>query len=192
MAELRIITSTTRPGRKSPVIASWIAEKARGYVPFNVEILDLAKIDLPMMNEPNHPRLRKYQHVHTQKWSQMVDTSDAFIFIIAEYNHGFTAPLKNAIDYLSQEWAYKPVGLVSYGGVAGGTRSVHMLKEILTALKMVPLSEGVSIPFIQNFINEDDEFVANEIIDQSADVMLTELLRWTDTLQSMRENEMVE
>lgn len=192
MAELRIITSTTRPGRKSPVIASWIAEKARGYVPFNVEILDLAKIDLPMMNEPNHPRLRKYQHVHTQKWSQMVDTSDAFIFIIAEYNHGFTAPLKNAIDYLSQEWAYKPVGLVSYGGVAGGTRSVHMLKEILTALKMVPLSEGVSIPFIQNFINEDDEFVANEIIDQSADVMLTELLRWTDTLQSMREQEMVE
>jgi len=192
MAELRIITSTTRPGRKSPVIASWIAEKARGYVPFNVEILDLAKIDLPMMNEPNHPRLRKYQHEHTKKWSQMVDTSDAFIFIIAEYNHGFTAPLKNAIDYLSQEWAYKPVGLVSYGGVAGGTRSVHMLKEILTALKMVPLSEGVSIPFIQNFINEDDEFVANEIIDQSADVMLTELLRWTDTLQSMRENEMVE
>jgi len=192
MAELRIITSTTRPGRKSPVIASWIAEKARGYVPFNVEILDLAKIDLPMMNEPNHPRLRKYQHEHTKKWSQMVDTSDAFIFIIAEYNHGFTAPLKNAIDYLSQEWAYKPVGLVSYGGVAGGTRSVHMLKEILTALKMVPLSEGVSIPFIQNFINEDDEFVANEIIDQSADVMLTELLRWTDTLQSMREQEMVE
>jgi len=192
MAELRIITSTTRPGRKSPVIASWIAEKAKGYVPFNVEILDLAKIDLPMMNEPNHPRLRKYQHEHTKKWSQMVDTSDAFIFIIAEYNHGFTAPLKNAIDYLSQEWAYKPVGLVSYGGVAGGTRSVHMLKEILTALKMVPLSEGVSIPFIQNFINEDDEFVANEIIDQSADVMLTELLRWTDTLQSMREQEMVE
>lgn len=191
MYRIKIIISTTRPGRKGPAIASWIAEKAKQRPAFDVEILDLAEINLPMMNESHHPRLKKYQHDHTKEWSEMVDSADAFIFVLAEYNHGITAPLKNAIDYLSQEWAYKPVGLVSYGGVAGGTRAVHMIKEIITTLKMVPLSEGVLIPFFQQYLNEDGDFVPSDITEESADIMLSELIRWTEALQPMREKETV-
>lgn len=189
MDRLKIITSTTRPGRKSEVVASWVADKVKQSMDFDVEILDLAKIDLPMMNEANHPKLRKYEHDHTKKWSELIDSADAFIFVMAEYNHGLTAPLKNAIDYLSHEWAYKPVGLVSYGGISGGTRAVHMIKETITQLKMVPLAEGVIIPFIQQYIDEDGKFVPSEIINESADLMLNELSRWSEALKMLRVEE---
>ncbi len=103
-----------------------------------------------------------------------------------EYNYGFTAPLKNAIDYLHAEWAYKPVGLVSYGGVAAGTRAAQMIKQVVTTLKMMPLLEAVSIPFVAQFLNDDGEIVPNEVMDGSADLMLRELLRWSDALKPLR------
>ncbi|GAB4044570.1 NADPH-dependent FMN reductase [Spirosoma jeollabukense] len=131
MFTLKIISATTRPGRKGPLVAAWITAVAKKYPDFEVELLDLGEINLPMMDEPLHPRLRKYQHEHTRKWSATIDEADAFVIVTAEYNFGMPAPLKNALDYLFQEWAYKPVGIVSYGGVSGGTRGVQMLKQVL-------------------------------------------------------------
>ena len=87
---------------------------------FEIDFADLAEVNLPFMDEPNHPRFHRYTHQHTLDWSARVEAADAFVFVMPEYNYGFTAPLKNAIDYLHAEWAYKPVGLVSYGGVAAG------------------------------------------------------------------------
>src|SRR3954467_897411 len=115
MLKLKIISATTRPGRKGPLVAAWITAIAKKYPDFEVELLDLGEINLPMMDEPLHPRLRKYQHEHTRKWSATIDDADAFVIVTAEYNFGMPAPLKNALDYLFQEWAYKPVGIVSYG-----------------------------------------------------------------------------
>jgi NAD(P)H-dependent FMN reductase len=114
MYKLKIIIASTRPGRKGPAIASWIFDKAKEHKDFDIELLDLAVINLPMMDEPEHPRFKKYHHEHTKKWSATIDEADAFIFVMPEYNYGYTAPLKNAIDYLSHEWGYKPVGFVSY------------------------------------------------------------------------------
>ena len=65
-----------------------------------------------------------------------MEAADAFVFVTPEYNHGYPASLKNAIDYLNQEWRYKPVGFVSYGGVAAGTRSVEQLQQVVTAVKL--------------------------------------------------------
>ena len=73
---------------------------------------------------------------HTHEWSEQVDAADAFVFVTPEYNHGYPASLKNAIDYLHHEWRYKPVGFVSYGGVAAGTRSVEQLQQVVTAVKL--------------------------------------------------------
>src|SRR5579864_3115325 len=124
------------------------------------------------MDEPNHPRLRQYTKQHTKDWSARVEAADAFVFVMPEYNFAFTAPLKNALDYLHHEWHYKPVGLVSYGGVAAGTRAAQMLKQVLTALKMCPLTEAVSIPFFPQFIDEDGALQPNEVMEQSAATML--------------------
>src|SRR3954454_25328428 len=108
MHSLKVITSTVRPGRKGPILARWITEVAKQQGSFNVEPLDLAEINLPMMNEPHHPVMRKYQHDHTKKWGAKIDEADAFIFVTAEFDFNYPAPLRNAIEYLFHEWTYKP------------------------------------------------------------------------------------
>jgi NAD(P)H-dependent FMN reductase len=143
------------------------------------------------MDEPKHPRLRQYVHQHTRDWSAKVDAADAFVFVMPEYNHGITAPLKNAIDYLHQEWQYKPVGFVSYGGVAAGTRAVQMTKQVVTALKMTPVVEAVSIPFVQQFIDAFGQVQSNEVMEQGSDAMLSELHRLALALRPLRERGLV-
>jgi len=187
MHKLKIITSTTRPGRKGISIAHWLLEFAGQHPGFEVELLDLAEINLPLMNEPNHPRLKKYEYEHTKAWSAKIDEADAFVFVTAEYNHSYPAPLKNAIDYLAQEWAYKPLGFVSYGGVAGGNRAVVALKTVVTTLKMMPLPEAVHLPFFDKYIDPTTrEFKADEGVIRAANGMLKELERWAGALQPLR------
>ena len=138
------------------------------------------------MNEPNHPRLKNYQFEHTKKWSEAIDNADAFIIVLSEYNFGFPAPIKNALDYLFNEWKYKAAGIVSYGGVSGGLRSTQMLKQVLTALSMMPLAESVAIPFFSKYINEEETFKPDGIVVKSVQALLSELHRWTESLKPMR------
>lgn len=186
MYKLKIITTTTRPGRKGPILAAWIADIAKQYPDYQTEVIDLGELKLPLMDEPEHPRFRKYQHEHTKKWSATIDGADAFIFITAEYNYSMTAPVKNAIDYLFHEWADKPAAFVSYGGASGGTRAVQMLKQVLTTLKVVPVTEAVVLPFFAKMINDEGGFESNDGIDQSAHVMMKELLRWALLLRAKK------
>lgn len=186
MPTLQIIIASTRPGRVGLPVARWFEARARTNGGFDVEVVDLAEIDLPFVDEPNHPRLRQYTHQHTKDWSARVDAADAFVFVMPEYNYGFNAPLKNAIDFLHQEWSYKPVGLVSYGGVAAGTRAAQMIKQVVTTLKMTPLSEAVSIPFVASFIDDDGQVQANETMESAADSMLAELARVEAALRPLR------
>ncbi len=98
--------------------------------------------------------MRHYQHDHTKKWSKIVDEADGFIIVTPEYNHGYSAGLNNAIDYLYKEWTGKPVSFVSYGGVSGGLRAVEQLRQVVIELRMQPLREQVSIPFVRGAVRE--------------------------------------
>ena len=187
MPRLTIIIGSTRPGRAGLPIAEWFGDRARSHPGFDVAVVDLAELNLPLLDEPNHPRLRQYLYEHTRRWSAIVDASDAFVFVTPEYNNGYPAALKNAIDYLCQEWSDKPVGFVSYGGVSAGTRSVQQLKQVVTTLKMFPVLEAVSIPFHPQFIGEDGRVQANEIMEQAADSMLDELVRLEQALRPLRD-----
>lgn len=185
--KLKVIVASTRPGRVGKAVGDWIARDAEQHGGFDeVELVDLAEVNLPFMNEPNHPRMRKYTHQHTRDWSAAIDEADAFVFVMPEYNYGYNAELKNAIDYLVHEWAYKPVGLVSYGGVAAGTRAAQMIKQVVTALKMTPLSEAVSIPFVQQFLTDDKVIEPNDIMTSSAKAMLDEMVRVAQALRPLR------
>lgn len=188
MYNLKIITSTVRPGRKGSIVASWITGLAKQREIFNVELLDLGDINLPMMDEPNHPSLKKYQHEHSKKWSAKIDEADAFIFVTAEYDYNYPAPLRNALEYLFQEWGYKAAGIVSYGGVSAGTRAANSLKADLSTFRIVPLQETVHFPFFNQNINDENEFVANETSHKAADTMLKQLVRWTKGLKTIRED----
>jgi len=186
MIQLKLITASTREGRKGPIISAWLLELLKQYQDIEVEHLDLKVVNLPFMDEPHHPRLAKYTHEHTKRWSRKIAAADAFIFVTPEYNYGFPATLKNAIDYLFQEWQYKPVGLVSYGGIAAGTRCIQLLKPVLSALKMVAVTESVTIPFFTKYINEDERFVSDESLDRAAYAMMAEIIKWHGALGKIR------
>lgn len=189
MTKLEIIIASTRPNRVGLPVGRWVEEQALAHGGFDeVELVDLAEVNLPFMNEPHHPRLRQYTHQHTKDWSAKINEADALVFVMPEYNYGYNAELKNAIDYLNSEWHYKPVGLVSYGGVAAGTRAAQMIKQVITTLKMTPLPEAVSIPFVQQFLDEDRKLVPNDTMLVASTAMFDEMVRVTGSLSSLRES----
>ncbi|TQS46534.1 NADPH-dependent FMN reductase [Cryptosporangium phraense] len=187
MSRLQIIVASTRPGRVGLPVGQWVETAAAKHGGFDeVDLVDLAELDLPLMDEPNHPRLSKYTKDHTKEWAARVGAADAFVFVLAEYNHSYTAAVKNAVDYLHNEWQYKPAGLVSYGGVSAGLRSAQAFKPVLQSLKVVTLVEAVTIPFVQQFLDDDGVFVPNELIETSGNAMLDELGRWSEALKALR------
>jgi len=183
LPHLQIVLASTRPGRVGERFARWFEGEARAHGGFDVELVDLAAVDLPFLDEPKHPKMRQYLHEHTRAWSATVSRADAFVLVAPEYNHGYSAVLKNAIDFLHHEWADKAVGFVSYGGVAAGTRMVQALKPVLVGLRMVPVVEAVNIPFQQQFHTDDGGVAPNEVMVRSAHAMLDELLRTTKLLR---------
>jgi len=188
MPLLQIITVATRQGRKGPGVATWFEQVARAHGGFDLEVVDLGTLALPLFDEPEHPRMRTYTHAHTKAWSAMVERADAFVFIAPEYNHHAAPSLINAIDYLVQEWAYKPAGFVSYGGISGGLRAVQSIKPMLSGLKVVPIVEAVTIPMFTAHIDETGAFAGNDKLVAAARTMLDEIVRWESALRVLRAN----
>lgn len=142
-----IVVGSVRPGRIGLPIAQWVRERVEAETDWEVDFVDLAELALPFMDEPNHPMKREYTKPHTIAWSERVDAADAFIFVTPEYNHSFSPALKNAIDFLHQEWWRKPVSFVSYGGVSAGTRGVEALASTVVGVGMVRTGANVELPF---------------------------------------------
>jgi NAD(P)H-dependent FMN reductase len=179
---LQVVIASTRPGRAGEPIGRWFVGQCRHDERFSVEITDLAELALPLMDEPNLPRTRQYIHEHTRSWSRTVDAADCFVFVMPEYNHGFCAGLKNAIDYLHEEWAGKPVGFVSYGGMSGGMRAVQLLKPVLTCLRMLPVTDQVALANYAQYMR-DGRFEPGADAGLACRTMLDELYRTTVTMR---------
>ncbi len=183
--KLTVILASVREGRAGEAIARWFMTRATEHGKFDVQLADLKELNLPILDEPQHPRLKKYVHDSTKKWSAIVDGSDAFVFVTAEYNYTLPPALVNALDTVYHEWTYKPVGFVSYGGVSGGIRAVQTAKLMVTAFKMMPMIEAVNIPFFAQLM-DNGVFKSTELHDKAVPVMLDELLRWTNALKVLR------
>jgi NAD(P)H-dependent FMN reductase len=186
MPKLTIVIASVREGRAGDAIARWFIERAREHGKFEVQVADLRELNLPLMNEPHHPRLKKYVHESTKRWSAIIDASDAFVFVSAEYNYSTPPALVNALDTVYHEWTYKPVGFVTYGGISGGLRAMQMTRTMVTAFKMMPMVEAVNIPFFAQSV-QDGEFKANETQEKAVPAMLDELLRWSEALKTLRQ-----
>jgi NAD(P)H-dependent FMN reductase len=185
MPKLHVVIASTRPGRAGLPIGTWFHAFARQHGKFEAKLVDLAEVNLPLFDEPKHPRLGQYEKEHTKAWSAIVDAADAFVFVTPEYNYSAAPALLNAIDYLHREWLYKPCAFVSYGGPVGGARSVAMTKQVVTSLKMMPMFESVAIAMFTQHL-ADGVFTPAETHEKAATVMLDELLRWTDALRVLR------
>ncbi len=182
---LTIIIASTRPGRAGEPVANWFIERAKNHGAFEITIADLKQIALPLLDEPKHPRFHQYEHEHTKRWSAVVDAADAFAIVTPEYNYGAPPALINAIDYLYKEWAYKPACFVSYGGMSGGMRSVQMIKQVLTTLKVMPLPDAVNVPFVGTML-KDGAFHGNDAVEKAVKPMLDELQKWATALKTLR------
>ncbi|WP_332698017.1 NADPH-dependent FMN reductase [Bosea sp. (in: a-proteobacteria)] len=182
---LHTIIASTRPGRVGPVVANWFHEIAQAHPGFDAHLVDLATFGLPVYDEPKHPVMRDYAHEHTRRWSASVAAADAYVFVTPEYNFGPTPALLNALNYVYSEWTYKPCAFVSYGGVSGGLRAVQVTKQIVTALKMMPIVEAVTVPMVGQLI-KDGKFAANDLHRQSAANLLGELGKWAGALKPLR------
>lgn len=182
---LQVIVASTRPGRVGGPVADWFFAAAEQEGSFDVELVDLKAVDLPLLDEPNHPRLRSYTHDHTKAWSETIDRADAFVFVMPEYNYGFNAAVKNAVDFLFHEWGHKPVSFVSYGGVSGGLRAVQMFKQVVTTVGMYPIAAAVTVPMVAKSIH-DGVFQPSELVANSVGPLLAELRALTDAVKPLR------
>ena len=186
MTTLKIILASTRPGSIGPAIGSWIAERAASADFGTVEILDLAQVNLPFLDEPEHPRLGRYTHPHTFAWSRLIDDADALVIVTPEYNGGFPAPLKNALDFLHAEWRNKALGMVSYsGGPHGGTGATAMLAPVTAALGLVTAQTSVAIPRAAGRMI-DGAFVATDKENRQLTAMLAEMADADQELAPLR------
>jgi len=184
--KLHVVIASTRPGRVGKTIADWFTNQIPVDLCFDVEVVDLAEIGLPLLDEPHHPAEHMYVHEHTRRWSASVAAADAFVLVMPEYNVGFTAPLKNALDYLYTEWNSKPVGFVSYGMTSAGLRAVEMIKPVLISLQMVPVHDAVSIP-LRLRLDADGVLHPDQVMNEAALDLLTQLRSLADALAPLRE-----
>src|SRR3989344_5113159 len=144
--KVKIILGSTRPARFSEHAGGWILEQAKKIAGIETEILDLRDYAMPFFNEAVTPSAKKedYADEAVQRWTKKIKEADGFIIVAPEYNHGYTAVLKNALDYVSTEWNNKPVGFVAYGS-AGGARAVEQLRAVAIELQMAPVRNAVHI-----------------------------------------------
>jgi NAD(P)H-dependent FMN reductase len=154
--KVQIIIGSTRPGRVGPQIADWIINNLPKSPDTEYEIVDIADWKLPMFDEPVHPSKNKYANSHTKAWSQKIKESDAYIFLTPEYNAGYPAALKNAIDYLYHEWTDKPLIIASYG-VGGGTTASAQLRQVVERLKMRPTATSPAFTITQEMSAGDGQ-----------------------------------
>ena len=183
---LQVIVGSTRPGRIGRSFAEWIERAATDHGDFTVEMVDLTDVALPFLDEPNHPRLAQYTHQHTRDWSATISRADAFILVTPEYNHSYNAVLKNAIDFLHNEWKHKAVCFLSYGGVSAGTRAMQALEPVVLSVGMAPVASAVTVPFAAQFLDDDGVVQPNEIMTASAKTMLDDLAAQTAALATRR------
>ncbi|HUX04821.1 MAG TPA: NAD(P)H-dependent oxidoreductase [Acidimicrobiales bacterium] len=183
---LEVIIGSTRPERVGDAIARWFLRRARDHGAFEVELIDLAEVNLPLLDEPREPSEGNYQLEHTRRWSATVARADAFVFVVPEYNHSYNAATKNALDFLYHEWRYKGAGLVCYGGGARGTRAAQHLKPVLNSLRLIHAGDVAIGLDGDSFV--DGEFPASPQLDRAAVRLMNELTALTSALRPLRDS----
>jgi NAD(P)H-dependent FMN reductase len=184
MLRVGIITGSTRPNRVNEQVARWALALAEKHGGAEYELVDIADYGLPLLDEPMPPSTGKYTKEHTKRWAAKIDTLDAFVFISPEYNHGVSAALKNAIDFLYKEWNNKVAGFVSYGS-ASGVRAVEHLRGVMAELQVADVRAQVFMSLSADFENYT-VFKPHPRHEKQFQTMLGQVLSWGGALRTVR------
>ncbi|MCC2644654.1 MAG: NADPH-dependent reductase [Burkholderiales bacterium] len=173
MKKIGIIIASVREGRIGESVAKHVLELAKRSKNANYSLIDLKKINLPMLNEPIPAVMNDYQYPHTKAWSKIVSDYDGFIIVTPEYNHGYPAAIKNALDYLYVEWNNKPLAFIAYGYSANGARAIEQLRQVVSYLQLKPLWKDVVINLGQNA--KDGAFFSNDTVDNQLNEIIKDI-----------------
>ncbi|MEU6259667.1 NAD(P)H-dependent oxidoreductase [Streptomyces sp. NPDC047043] len=186
--KLVIVVASVRDGRFGPVVSSWVAEQAETHGGFEVEIVDLAEIDIPLALPAASPKYAGDAYPRPSGMAALtsaLEGADAFVVVTPEYNHSYPASLKAAIDWHFTQWTAKPVAFVSYGGAAGGRHAVLHLENVLTELHAVTIRDGLAFP--NYFTAWQDGRPVDSEAPGYAKTLLDQLSWWAGALRSARE-----
>ncbi|MCM3315289.1 NAD(P)H-dependent oxidoreductase [Rummeliibacillus stabekisii] len=173
-----IILGSTREGRVSPQVGAWVKEIADKRGDANYTIIDIADYKLPLLGEAGGDASG------AAAWSEAIAAQDGFVFIVQEYNHSITGSLKNALDYLREEWNNKAAGIVSYGSV-GGARAAEHLRGILGELLIADVRVHPALSLFTDFENGTD-FKPKAVQEESVNQMLDQVVPWSKALFTIR------
>ncbi|MFN8074567.1 MAG: NAD(P)H-dependent oxidoreductase [Kineosporiaceae bacterium] len=165
---LAVVVASTRPGRFGPVVAGWFARVAAARADLDVDVVDLGG------------------ELADGAFAASIAAADAVVVVTPEYNHSFPGPLKTAIDSLRFEWAAKPVGFVSYGGISGGLRAVEALRPVFAEVHSVTVRETVSFAMAWEQFDAEGQPKQAEVVDAAAGRLLDQLTWWAVTLRDGR------
>lgn len=190
--KIAIVIGSTRAARFADVPAQWIARIAKSHADIDVEVVDLRDFPLPFFDEVASSAWAPSQNEVAQRWQKKVAGFDGFIFTAAEYNHGPTAVLKNAIDYAANEWNKKPAGFVGYGSV-GGARAVEQLRLHAVELQMAPVKSAVHISWADFLaVKQGDKKLEEfEHLNQAATALVNDIAWWARVLKTARQADAV-
>lgn len=178
-----IIVGSTRPGRLAESVARWVLALAAERDDAEFDLVDLADHGLPVWDEEQPPATRVYTQPHTLEWSRRIAALDGYVFVTPEYNHSIPGVLKNAIDYLHQEWNNKAAGFVSYG-FAGGVRSVEHLRGVMGELAVADVRAQVTLSLSTDFVDYTVPAPAAHQEGQLA-TMLDQVVTWSAALKPL-------
>ncbi|KUN00338.1 NADPH-dependent FMN reductase [Streptomyces yokosukanensis] len=185
MTSIGIILGTTRPGRVGPQIAEWVQKTASGREDADFQLVDIADYALPLFDESRSPRMGDYEHDHTRAWAAKIDELDGFVFVTPEYNRSIPAALKNAIDFVYNEWNNKAAGFVGYGSQVSGARAVDHLRHIAGAVQLSAVPTQVHVSLATDF-EQYTTFKPTERHGVALQQLLTEVITWTEALAPLR------
>ena len=184
MIRIAVIVGSTRPGRSSAAVASWVQNIASRRRDADFELVDIAEYDLPLLDEPIPPALGQYSREHTKRWAAKIASFDAYVFVTPEYNHGISGALKNAIDFLYAEWQNKAAGFVSFGG-AGGVRAVEQLRVVMGNLMVADVTAHVALSLFSDFENYS-VFKPDPRHEPEVSALLDQVVAWGTVLKPLR------
>ena len=188
--KLVIIVGSVRDGRFGPVVSSWVAQQAAAHGGFDVEIVDLADLEIPLALPDASPKYAGDAYPHPAGMAALtsaLEGADAVVVVTPEYNHSYPASLKAAIDWHFTQWTAKPVAFVSYGGAAGGRHAVLHLENVLTELHAVTIRDGLAFP--NYFTTWQDGRPLDDAAAGYAKTLLDQLAWWAGALRTAREAE---
>jgi NAD(P)H-dependent FMN reductase len=191
-SRIAILIGSTRDTRFADQPAAWIEQIAKTRTDIDVELVDLRDFPLPFFDEVASSAWAPSQNEVAQRWQKKVAEFDGFIFTVAEYNHGPTAVLKNAIDYAANEWNRKSVGFVGYGSV-GAARAIEQLRLHAVELQMAPVRSAVHIAWADYLaVKQEGKKLSDfEHLNQAGNALVGDVVWWANALKKAREAEAV-